>query len=292
MTLCQHTLTEHTHMPYPIGSHLKVSRGLYTHHGVYVGNQRVVHYTGEVGRKSNARVQSDALSTFARGGTVVVVHYGQRLSGRDAVERAMRRVGEATYHLAVNNCEHFARWCCTGDHASQQVRTATSSTAGVLGAAVTTGAAMGSVAATGAVTGLSAPGILSGLATVGGAVGGGAVGGLAALASVPAAVGAIAMHSVLKDDAKLPRKERKARKAGRVASIAGGVAGTAGAVGAVSATGAVAGLSGAGIASGLAAIGGTVGGGMAAGAAACVAGPAVAAAAVGYGVYRLWKYFA
>ena len=38
-------------------------------------------------------------------------------------------------------------------------------------------------------------------------------------------------------------------------------------------------------------IGGTVGGGMAAGVAITVAAPAVAAAAVGYGIYKLAKWF-
>jgi hypothetical protein len=268
-----------------------VSRGAYTHHGVYIGNQQVVHYTGEVGRKRNACVQVDSLSTFARGGTVKVVRYAKRLSGRAAVERALSRVGERSYDLLFNNCEHFARWCCTGDHASEQTRKAMSGTVGVVGTAAATSMALGTVAGTGAVAGLSGPGILSGLAAVGGTVGAGAVGGLAVLASAPAAIGAMAMRSALKDDEKLPHKERSARKAGRVASVVGGVAGTAGAIGAISAGGTVAGLSGAGIASGLAAIGGTVGGGMAAGTAMCVAAPAIAAVAAGYGVYRLWKFF-
>lgn len=274
-------------MPHPLGSHLKVSGGAYSHHGVYIGDHRVVHYTGEVGRKRHARVQVDALSTFARGGTVQVVRYARRLSGRAAVERALSRVGESSYDLVFNNCEHFARWCCTGDHASEQVRTAASTTAGAVGSAATTAAALGTVSAAGAVAGLSGPGILSGLA----AVGAGAVGGLATLATAPATIGAMAMHSVLRDDEKLPSEERAARKAGRIASMAGGAVGTAGAIGAVSASGAAAGLSGAGIASGLAAIGGTVGGGMAAGTALCVLAPAAAAVAVGYGIYRLWKAF-
>jgi hypothetical protein len=276
-------------MPYPIGSHIKVSRGVYTHHGVYIGNQQVVHYTGEVGRKHNARVQVDDLSTFARGGTVEVVRYAKRLSRRAAVERALSRVGECSYDLVFNNCEHFARWCCTGDHASEQVRNATSSTAGAVGTAVATRLALGTVAATGAVAGLSGPGIMSGLAAVGGTVGAGAVGGLAVLGSLPAAIGAAAMHATLKDDETLLPEERSARKAGRVASVIGGVAGTGGAIWAVSAAGTVAGLSGPGIASGLAAIGGTVGGGMAAGVAMCAAAPAVAAVALGYGTYRVWK---
>jgi len=53
----------------------------------------------------------------------------------------------------------------------------------------------------------------------------------------------------------------------------------------------VAGLGGAGIASGLAAVGATVGGGMTAGVVVTAAAPAVAAAALGYGVYRAWRWF-
>jgi len=39
------------------------------------------------------------------------------------VERAKSRLGEHSYNLLTNNCEHFARWCVTGQHRSVQVQT-------------------------------------------------------------------------------------------------------------------------------------------------------------------------
>jgi hypothetical protein len=110
------------------------------------------------------------------------------------------------------------------------------------------------------------------------------------LGAAPAAITKVAMDQVLKDDENLPDDEREARAVGRTMTTVGAAAGTVGAVGAVAAAGSVAGLSAAGITSGLAAVGATVGGGMAAGVVITVAAPAAAAAAVGYGAYKLWKW--
>jgi hypothetical protein len=37
------------------------------------------------------------------------------------LRRAMSRLGEHNYNLLFNNCEHFAHWCKTGRHRSEQV---------------------------------------------------------------------------------------------------------------------------------------------------------------------------
>jgi hypothetical protein len=42
-------------------------------------------------------------------------------SGRETVERARSRIGEGSYSLIFNNCEHFAVWCKTGISHSSQV---------------------------------------------------------------------------------------------------------------------------------------------------------------------------
>jgi len=274
------------------GDHVKVKRmgGLYTHHGIDVGNGRIIHFSGEVGRKRNAAVVLATRSEFAAGGDIEVVSYASSDSADQVVNRARSRLGESGYDLFGNNCEHFARWCKTGQKRSEQVADAASGAFGVGGGGAATAAGVGVVSATGAVAGLSGAGVMSGLATVGGVVGGGAVAGVGLLGVGPAAVSTVVMHHVLKDDEHLPSAERQARAAGRVATTAGAVAGTAGAITAISTAGTVAGLSGAGITSGLAAIGATVGGGMAAGTAMTVAAPAVAAVAIGYGIYRLCRW--
>ena len=275
------------------GDHIRVKRivGLYTHHGIDMGDGTVIHLSGEIADLGgSARVERVSKEIFAAGGEIEVVEYSIQYDPDDVCRRAERRLGEKGYGAILNNCEHFARECKTGDHQSDQANTVVSGGTGLAGTGAATAGAISVVGATGAVAGMSGAGIMSGLATIGGVVGGGAATGVAALASAPAIVGTLATGSILRDDDKLPQQERDSREVGRVAAAVGGAAGTAGTVAAISASGAVAGLSGAGITSGLATIGATVGGGMATGTAICVAAPAAAAAVVGYGAYKLWSW--
>ncbi len=199
----------------------------------------------------------------------------------------MSRLGEGNYNLIFNNCQHFARWCATGDHESEQVRSVAATTGTVITPLVATALATTVIGPAGVVAGLSAPGIMSGLATYGALAGGGAVAGLVVLGTAPALTSVAIMHHALRRDDDLPRSERTARTAGRIGAVVGTVAGSAAGVAAVSTLG-VPGLGAAGISSGLAAIGAaTTGGGMAAGAACVIAAPAAAAAIVGYLVYRI-----
>lgn len=275
-----------------IGDHLKSSRGLYSHHGLYVGNQVVVHYSGLSDGLQSGPIEEISLKEFCAGNDFEVVpHPNRRYSRTESTKRARSRLGEDAYSLTGNNCEHFVNWCLDGNHVSRQVDSGTAATSGSLSA--TAGiASRAAVASAGSVAGLSGSGVMSGLATVGGAVGGGAVAGLGVLGGSGGLAAASLINStVLKDDESLDSDERESRSIGRKATYAGAAAGTAGSVAAVSAAGSVAGLSGAGITSGLAAIGGSVGGGMAAGVAVTTAAPVAAAAAVGYGLYKAVKWF-
>jgi hypothetical protein len=186
----------------------------------------------------------------------------------------------------INNCEHFATWCCTGKPASQQVRGVGSLTAHGAVAATSITATGGVVAAAGAVQGLSAAGVMSGLATAGGYVGGGAALGPAGIGAIPAVLSIGVTQVALRDDESLPDYERAARRDGRLASVAGAGAATFGGVAAIGSMG-TAGLSAAGISSGLAAIGAAAGGGMVAGATIVAAAPAVAAAGLASAVFLL-----
>jgi len=271
------------------GDHIKVNRIGYTHHGIDTGDGNVIHYTGEVASKSNALVQKDRIDTFADGGKIKVIEYDKCLPVSEVIRRATSRLYEKSYSLIFNNCEHFARWCKTGEHKSEQVKDSTSTFTGVGVSTLATTSSISVVSATGTVVGLSGSGVMSGLASVGSIVGSGAVGGVVILASAPALASTLAMNSILSDDETLPSKEREARTAGRYASGVGAVSGIVGSVTAISVSGSVTGLSSAGITSGLAAIGSTVGSGMVAGTAITVAAPAVVTAAVSYGVYKVWQ---
>ena len=269
--------------------HIYVSRGAYTHHGVDAGDGTVIHFTGEPGAaKINAAIERTLMDDFLKGGELKIRRYGNRDDADTTMSRAESRLGDSDYHLVVNNCEHFATWCCTGRNSSQQVRGAGSLTAHGALAGTTVAATTGMVGAMGAVSGLSGAGIMSGLATAGGVVGGGAAIGPAMIGLGPAVVSVGITQVALRDDESLPDEERKARRDGRTASIVGAGASTLGGVAAIGAAGAT-GLSAAGITSGLATIGATVGGGMAAGTVAVVAAPAVIAAGVGAGVFLLSK---
>jgi hypothetical protein len=273
------------------GDHIYVNYSVYSHHGIDCGDGTVIHY-----RKINATISRTSWDEFANGKEVFLKEYIESDLPDVVIRRAESRLGEEVYDVGSNNCEHFATWCKTGIHISEQVNNAV-----VQGAAVGNGAAVaggiGVVGAAGAAAGLSGAGIMSGLATVGGVVGGGAVAGIGVLGMAPAAITNLAMNKVLEDNERLTEDEREARAVGRAMTTVGAVAGTAGAVGTVATAGSLAGLSAAGITSGLAAVGGPVAAvagsvvsPMVAGVAVTVAAPAVAAAAVGYGAYRFWKW--
>lgn len=274
------------------GDHVRVRRPVgYIHHGIYGDDGTVIHYWGESYEKKAARIRRDSLKEFEGSGTCEVVDYSKCFPPGEVVRRAESRLGENGYLLFGNNCEHFARWCKTGEACSEQV-TDLKAAGGALGGvglvarggaavAVGVGAAKGLGGGAGLMAGLKAIGSAATVAT------GGAVAGVVALGVGPAlVVGAAMTQGVLKDDEKLSKRERKARKAGRIATGVGAGAGAIGSVVAIAVSGKVVGLGGAGITSGLAAIGG----GMTSGLFVATAAPAAAAAVVGYGTYRLWKW--
>lgn len=275
---------------FPLGAHLVTPRTVYSHHGIYIGDGKVIHYSGLASGIESGPVEITNLEDFCSGNDVNVKTYKDSYSAETIVGRAMSRVGESSYSVFNNNCEHFCLWCITGSHTSIQVDTVTTVSGPSIGS-MAGFAARGVVAASGSVVGLSGAGVMSGLASTGAIVGGGAVAGLAILGAVPgAAMASLVNSTVLADDPNLGTDERESRSVGRAASYAGAAAGTAGSIAAVSAMGTTAGLSAAGITSGLAAIGGTVGGGMAAGVVVATAAPVAAAAAVGYGIYKFVRW--
>jgi len=136
------------------GDILGVSRnGLYEHYAIYLGNGRVVHYSGEnddfngkitIHEAPLSEFVKDAKEYFVvwfdRGHPVRIqcstsfvfslnldirraMHQGkyQVFSAEETVRRARSRMGEAKYNLVTNNCEHFAMWCKTGEAVSGQV---------------------------------------------------------------------------------------------------------------------------------------------------------------------------
>ncbi|MBM5793672.1 MAG: NC domain protein, partial [Cyanobacteria bacterium K_DeepCast_0m_m1_088] len=52
---------------------------------------------------------------------VVTYPEGSCSPAKATLQRAQSRLGEQSYNLLFNNCEHFAHWCKTGRHRSAQV---------------------------------------------------------------------------------------------------------------------------------------------------------------------------
>lgn len=119
------------------GEHIKVKRcrGLYSHHGIDMGDGTVIHFSGEPLHRQNARICRVSLREFLAGGTLELVRH--REAGRTlaaSAEAAEAALTDRAYCLWRNNCEHFASWCRTGRHESGQVRRALRVAGGVAGA--------------------------------------------------------------------------------------------------------------------------------------------------------------
>jgi hypothetical protein len=105
----------------PLAAHIVSSRALYTHHGLYAGNGRVIHYSGLARGLLRGPVEETSLEKFACGGAVFIVNGGAGIDAATALKRARSRLGERRYRILSNNCEHFCEWCLHGVSRSYQV---------------------------------------------------------------------------------------------------------------------------------------------------------------------------
>src|SRR3977135_79547 len=105
-----------------MGAHLRTPRRGYLHHGIYVGDGKVVHYAGLASGLHRGPVEEVPLARFTRGRPVwVKAHASSNFECPEVIQRARSRVGEDCYKLLTNNCEHFCEWCLRGEHRSSQV---------------------------------------------------------------------------------------------------------------------------------------------------------------------------
>lgn len=274
-----------------LGAHLVSPRRGYSHHGIYVGSSKVIHYSGFSTGLSSGPVEEVHIDTFSDNKGFTIRSHVAKFSGKEIVNRARSRLGQDAYNVFNNNCEHFCLWCVTGQHDSRQVDfSAVTVSPGVITTSGLAGKEL--IRISGSVSGLSGSGVMNGLASIGKLVRGGAVAGVFIVGSGGGLIVTYAMNnSVLADNIGLDFAEREARSVGRGAGYAGTFLGAAGSVASISVAGTVSGLSAAGITSGLAAIGAAFGGGMATGLTVALAAPAAAALAVGYGSYKIFRWF-
>jgi len=120
------------------GDHILLPRKAYWHHGIYIGEGRVIHKTAGSSSLAAASFSKDA-SVFSCGGgisetdlngfgveeedqQVFVCQYTACFAPEETVALAYSLVNAEGYRLWEANCEHFAIWCKTGEHISLQVR--------------------------------------------------------------------------------------------------------------------------------------------------------------------------
>lgn len=105
----------------------------YRHFGIDMGDGSVVHLATVAGSQT-MQVHRVSWEEFAVGKVVRTEIVRNAFASDEVVRRAEQAVGTAGYHLALGNCEHFARSCKTGESVSHQADR-------VIGSALRTGLA-------------------------------------------------------------------------------------------------------------------------------------------------------
>ncbi|MGM9971221.1 MAG: lecithin retinol acyltransferase family protein [Anaeroplasmataceae bacterium] len=112
------------------GDHIKVDRGLYSHHGIYVSDDCVIQFASLIpGRETDpesASICETSLEQFLKGQELLVREYTEdealkKRSPQDIVAYAKSKLGTKGYDIINNNCEHFANECVFGEKRSEQV---------------------------------------------------------------------------------------------------------------------------------------------------------------------------
>ncbi|KAM9313966.1 lecithin retinol acyltransferase a [Pholidichthys leucotaenia] len=130
------------------GDLLEVPRTLFTHYGIYLGDNKVAHMipdilpvlTSNIKLISSvitnkrlilgcvyryATVRIDTVDDFAYGSSLLINHMDkmtktQPLPSEDVAVRAEKLIGAVRYSLLWNNCEHFVTYCRYGAATSRQ----------------------------------------------------------------------------------------------------------------------------------------------------------------------------
>ncbi|XP_038568949.1 lecithin retinol acyltransferase a [Micropterus salmoides] len=139
----------HRGQPPPLrrGDLLEVPRTIFTHYGIYLGDNKVAHLIPDIlpmltndkelisSVITNKRlilgciykcatVRVDTLEDFAYGSNILVNHFdkmkNQAFPNEAVAKRAEKLIGAIPYSLLWNNCEHFATYCRYGSAASRQ----------------------------------------------------------------------------------------------------------------------------------------------------------------------------
>lgn len=95
---------------FDVADHLYIQCVGFTHHGLYIGDEMVIHY-------SNGIIKCDSIEEFSGGRNIYIrseLDSPIKYSRNKVIERAKSRLYECDYNLVINNCEHFVLWCRSG----------------------------------------------------------------------------------------------------------------------------------------------------------------------------------
>lgn len=114
--------------PYP-GAHIRVQVDSVYHHGIYIGDNKVVQFGLPMSiyqDPNTIKIIESPIEDFLNGGFLEVRIYDKKEKksknkDSDIVKIALSKVGEGNYNLLTNNCEHFANYCVFGKKTSSQV---------------------------------------------------------------------------------------------------------------------------------------------------------------------------
>ena len=98
------------------GDHIRVKIGSLYHHGIYIGDDKVIqfgHPLNFLTAASEIKVIESPIEDFLHGGFLEVCVYDRKerkskRSPEQIIETAKSHLGEGGYHIKNNNCEHFA----------------------------------------------------------------------------------------------------------------------------------------------------------------------------------------
>jgi hypothetical protein len=109
------------------GDIIYTKRLLYKHYGIYIDDKHVVHFSPKSGFEISAKdalIRETSLADFLKDDLCFIEQVsGASFSPDETVKRARSLIGKqkGEYDLVFFNCEHFARWCKTGELKSKQV---------------------------------------------------------------------------------------------------------------------------------------------------------------------------
>ena len=102
------------------GDHIRVKRPYYYHHGIYIGENKVIHYSSDDGdgleHPEKVEVMESSLDFFLQNEMVEVAKpsFKEKFlshSRRKCIKLAKSSLGKKGYNFLHNNCETFANYC-------------------------------------------------------------------------------------------------------------------------------------------------------------------------------------